>query len=282
MTTFLFPGQGSQKKGMGEQLFKQYPQLVKTADEILGYSIEELCLSDPFNHLNQTEYTQPAIFIINILYYIDYLKTQADFPDFLLGHSLGEYNALFAAHVFDFATGLQIVQKRAQLMGQAKEGGMLAVIGLSMESIQEVLSHPKLNLLSIANINSYKQIVISGDVLQIPIAATMLQEVGASMCIPLKVSGAFHSPYMHEMSLLFAEFLDDFHFKKPTKTIIANVTAKPYEAEDMKTLLVQQIESPVQWLKSMEYVRKQGETQFIELGEGKTLTNINDRIEKQQ
>lgn len=282
MTTFLFPGQGSQQRGMGEALIKQYPQFIKKADQILGYSIEELCLHDRLEQLKKTEYTQPAIFVINALHYIDYIKNHAEFPDFLIGHSLGEYNALFAANVFDFESALCIVKKRAALMGQAGEGGMLAVIGLSVDQIKEVLLQHDLQLLAIANINSYQQIVISGDLSQLQQATTFLTNAGAQACIPLKVSGAFHTKYMTQASKAFLMYLNDFNFFRPTKTVISNVTGKPYASEDIKEMLARQIVSPVQWLNSIVYVLAQGETRFIELGQGKVMTNLVEKIKNNQ
>jgi trans-AT polyketide synthase/acyltransferase/oxidoreductase domain-containing protein len=282
MTTFIFPGQGSQQKGMGEQLFKQYPQFIKKADLILGYSIEDLCIHDRLNQLNKTEYTQPAVFIVNVLYYIDYLRKNADFPDYILGHSLGEYNALFAANVFDFETALQLVKKRAKLMSQASEGGMLAVIGLSEDKIHDILSINKLNLLSIANINSYQQIVVSGDSTQIQQAVAIFKDAGSKLCVPLKVSGAFHSHYMEKASHLFLNFLEDFKFSTPTKKVISNVTGQVYTSEEIKKMLAVQIISPVQWLKSVEYVRNKGENKFIELGHGNTMLNMIERIKNNQ
>lgn len=282
MTTFLFPGQGSQQKGMGESLIKQYPQFIKKADDILGYSLGDLCVHDTLNQLNNTQYTQPAIFVINALYYIDYIRHHAHFPAFILGHSLGEYNALFAANVFDFETALSLVKKRAELMGQAKEGGMVAIIGLSADQIQEILVHHSLNLLSVANINSYQQTVISGDLTELHEATTLLKNRGAKGCIPLNVSGAFHSPYMEKARQMFLSYLNEFNFYRPTKTVISNITGKPYASEDIKDMLARQIVSPVKWLSSVEYVRNQGETQFIELGHGTTMMNLLEKIKNNQ
>src|SRR5205823_13876450 len=126
MLAYIFPGQGSQTRGMGGNLFDDFPELTAQADAILGYSIKKLCLEDPNQELNQTQFTQPALFVVNALTFLK--KNQK--PDYVAGHSLGEYNALFAAEVFDFATGLNLVKKRGELMSEAKNGGMAAVIGL--------------------------------------------------------------------------------------------------------------------------------------------------------
>ncbi len=159
---FIFPGQGSQEKGMGKQLFEAYPELTKVADHILGYSIENLCLADSRQVLDHTEYTQPALYVVNALSYLHEREIRGLEPGFLAGHSLGEYSALFAAGVFDFETGLRLVQKRGALMAEAKGGGMAAVIGMDAPQTMKVLSDSGLDSIDIANINSPQQTVISG------------------------------------------------------------------------------------------------------------------------
>src|SRR4051812_36667715 len=125
---YVFPGQGSQRKGMGENLFDEFPELTKKADKILGYSIKELCLNDSDSKLNQTQYTQPALYVVNALSYQKKIKDEGKQPDYLAGHSLGEYNALQAAGIFSFEDGLKLVKKRGELMSQAKNGGMAAIL----------------------------------------------------------------------------------------------------------------------------------------------------------
>ncbi|HEY8086005.1 MAG TPA: acyltransferase domain-containing protein, partial [Methylophilaceae bacterium] len=159
MRAFLFPGQGSQRKGMGADLFTQYPEYVKKADAILGYSIEELCVADPEGRINFTAYTQPAIFVVSVLNYLEALKTDTA-PDMTAGHSIGEYAALFAAGVFDFETGLRIVQKRAELMSKAEGGALAAVVGLSQDEVKARIAASQLAGIEIANINSPTQIVV--------------------------------------------------------------------------------------------------------------------------
>jgi malonyl CoA-acyl carrier protein transacylase len=131
MPAYIFPGQGSQAKGMGKELFSQFPEITAKADEILGYSITTLCVEDPDQRLNQTQYTQPALYTVNALFYFNKLRQIGTPPSFVAGHSLGEYNALLAADVFDFGTGLKLVKKRGELMSQASGGAMAAVIGLN-------------------------------------------------------------------------------------------------------------------------------------------------------
>ena len=156
----LFPGQGSQKVGMGAELFSAFSNHISIANDILGYDIREICVNNPENKLNQTRYTQPALFVTNALSYLRFLEERST-PDIVLGHSLGEFNALLAAEIFDFEEGLKIVKKRGELMGEVLNGGMAAVIGLPIEDIAKILNeqYPELD---IANINAHNQIVISG------------------------------------------------------------------------------------------------------------------------
>ena len=135
MTTYVFPGQGSQNKGMGGTLFDDFSELTVQADAILGYSIKRLCLEDPQIKLSLTQYTQPALYIVNAFSYLKRLREIGKKPNFVAGHSLGEYSALFAAEVFDFPTGLQLVKKRGELMSRASGGAMAAILGLDEEQI---------------------------------------------------------------------------------------------------------------------------------------------------
>ncbi len=162
MLTFVFPGQGSQFKGMGAGLFDEFQDLTRQADDILGYSIEELCLEDPNHQLGKTQFTQPALYTVSALSYLKKMKESGREPDYAAGHSLGEYNALFAAGCFDFETGLQLVKKRGELMSKAAPGGMAAVLGFTAEQVKEVLSDYHLTGIDIANHNSPSQIVIAG------------------------------------------------------------------------------------------------------------------------
>ena len=139
MKAYVFSGQGSQKVGMGDELFDKYPDLVSRADEILGYSIKELCLKDPENQLDQTQFTQPALYLYSCLNYLNLSNNHKDIPDYLAGHSIGEYCALFAAKVFDFETGLKLIQFRGKLMSEVQDGAMAAVVGLTKDQIQKIL-----------------------------------------------------------------------------------------------------------------------------------------------
>jgi malonyl CoA-acyl carrier protein transacylase len=286
MIAFVFPGQGSQKRGMGQGLFdevREYAAVERDVDAILGYSMRKLCLEDADNRLKDTQYTQPSLYVANALHYY---KAVADGqrPDYVAGHSLGEYNALLAAGVFDFLTGLRLVKKRGELMSQAKDGGMAAVIGLDADAIANVLRDNGLGGIDVANFNSPSQTVVSGPVDEIKRAGPLFEAAGARMCMPLPVSAAFHSRYMEDAAKRFAEFLAPMTFAAPKVPVIANVTAEPYPVEDaseaVKALLVRQITHSVQWVRSVRYLGAQGVDQFAEMGPGNVLTRLVQQIQQ--
>lgn len=268
----MFPGQGSQTKGMGIELFSFFPEQIKQADTILGYSIKELCLEDPQQQLSDTEFTQPALYIIEALSFLARIAEEKK-PEYLIGHSLGEYAALFAAGVFNFETGLKLVQKRGELMAKASGGGMLAVINLAEDKIKTLLQTNGLDSIDFANFNSPKQIVLSGPAADIATANEILAQE-ALMCVPLKVSGAFHSRYMQSAADEFKQFLEPFQFLPLQIEVIANVTAESYFDKMVKENLVKQITHPVRWTDTIRYLKKQGESTFIEVGPGNVLTRL--------
>ncbi len=274
----VFPGQGSQSSGMGIELFDQFSELVKQADEVLGYSIKELCLDDPDKRLNQTDYTQPALYIVNALTYLSKTEGTGFRPDFVAGHSLGEYNALFAAEVFDFLTGLKIVLKRGQIMVKATGGGMAAIIGMPPDKIKQVLKDASFETIDIANLNSPKQTVISGRKEDIDAVKSVFEDAGVRLFIPLKVSGAFHSRYMQDARNEFADFLKNFEFQPLQIPVIANYTAAPYQDGEIANNMTQQISSPVRWVESIQYLKQQPEPEFEEIGPGNVLTKLIKQI----
>ena len=282
MTTYVFPGQGSQIKGMGKDLFLEFPDYVQKATDMLGYFVDALCLEDPNNQLNQTMYTQPALYLVNALSYLHKIKISEIQPGYLAGHSLGEYNALFAAGVFDFETGLKIVQKRGQLMSSATGGGMAAVVGLKSEIVQDIIEKNKLTNITIANYNSYTQIVLSGLMDSLKASEQIFMNAGALLFMPLKVSGAFHSKFMDQAQKEFSDYLSQFTFTAPKIPVIANINAKPYQLETIQSQLSEQINHPVKWTQTIEYLQAQGEKHFEEIGPGKILTNLISRIQKGQ
>lgn len=282
MTTYLFPGQGSQQRGMGGNLFAKFSEVTEIANKVLGYSIEELCLENPQNKLSMTQYTQPALYTVNTLLYLEVFENQKTKPDFVAGHSLGEYNALLAAGVIDFETGLRLVQKRGELMSQAKDGAMSAIIGLENKELEALLLKNNLKSVVIANINSYSQVVISGPKNEVMQANQVLENTDGVMVIPLGVSGAFHSPLMLDAQTHFSEFVSNFDFQTPSITVISNYTAQPYQASSISENLIQQISQPVRWTETLEYLLDAGETSFQEIGPGRVLSGFTKNIQNKR
>jgi trans-AT polyketide synthase/acyltransferase/oxidoreductase domain-containing protein len=273
----LFPGQGSQVQGMGEHLFGKYPEIMATANQVLGYDVVNLVMQNPENRLQQTKYTQPALFVVNHLHYLQFLETNHK-PSYLLGHSLGEFNALLAAGLFDFETGLKLVQKRGELMYSIPGTGMAAIIGMEYEELKSILND-KFPTIDIANINSPTQIVISGVLENLEEVADFMDEEGYSY-IPLKVSGAFHSRYMSEVKEEFRNAINPSDLSIISIPVISNFTAKPYNDSlaDCIGNMVNQLDNPIQWLQSIELILEQDEYEFIELGPGVVLTNLLNKI----
>ena len=277
MQVVLFPGQGSQEQGMGETLFEKYPEIVAIANQILGYDVVDLCMHNPENRLQQTKYTQPALFVVNHLHYLDFLETNTE-PSYILGHSLGEFNALLAAGLFDFETGLKLVQKRGELMFSIPGTGMAAIIGAEYEELKSILTD-KFPTIDIANINSHTQIVISGALEDLEEVADFMDDEGFAY-IPLKVSGAFHSRYMSKVKEELRNAINPSNLASLSIPVISNFTAKPYTASvtDCIENMVNQLDNPIQWLQSIELVLAKEESEFIELGPGVVLTNLVKKI----
>ena len=284
MLAWVFPGQGSQKRGMGGSLFdevKEYAAVEREVDALLGYSLRELCLEDPHNRLRETQFTQPSLYVVNALHYYKAIATDAP-PQYVAGHSLGEYNALLAAGVFDFLMGLRLVRRRGELMAMAKNGGMGAVIGMEGDVLVATLRANSLQRLDVANFNSPTQIVISGPVEDIKRAGPVLEAAGARMYMPLPVSAAFHSRYMAEAAESLKDAVTPMHFAAPRVPVVANVTAELYPTYDaseaVKSLLVQQITKSVRWTESVRFLTDRGVSEFRELGPGNVLTRLIQQI----
>jgi len=274
---YYFPGQGAQKVGMGEGLFEAFPEETARADAILGYSIAELCLQDPGAHLAETDYTQPALYVVSALTYLQRRQEGAPAPDLCAGHSLGEYNALFAAEVFDFATGLELVKERGQLMAAASGGGggMAAVVGMAEDKLRATLDEAGFDDLDLANYNSPDQIAISGPRARIEEAKEAVTAGGALKYAVLNVGAAFHSRYMQEAADEFRAFLDGFTFQAPRMPVIANATALPYpDAASVPDLLAKQIAAPVRWVATLDYFLGLEDPQFEEMGPGRVLAGL--------
>lgn len=280
---FVFPGQGAQFKGMGEQVFDRFAAYTDIASDILGYSIVELCLEDRDQRLHQTEYTQPALYTVSTLMYLDRLQNTPGSSQvaYFAGHSLGEYAALFAAGAFDFATGLQLVQRRGYLMSKAPKGGMAAVLGLSEATVRGILRDRGLHAIDLANINSPDQIILSG--LQDDIGSehtrSCFEQAGASY-FPLNVSAAFHSRYMTDVEREFATYLSGFSLQPLHTPVVSNMTARPYPQRDYAAVLSGQITHPVKWYESVSWLLTQGAQPIEEVGPGTVLTKLTDKILK--
>ncbi len=286
MNAVIFPGQGSQCVGMGGELFDsvaEFAQQETQIDNLLGFSVRETCLYDKHSLLSDTRYTQPCLYLVNALHYFN-TRSKSLEPTYLAGHSLGEYNALLVSGAFDLLTGLKLVKKRSELMAQANGGSMAAVIGLKPNEIKQALSSENINNVILANYNGRLQTVISGPKEQIELAAPVLESFGAQLCIPLSVSGAFHSQHMSEAAREFKKFIGQFTFNELSIPVISNATGEPYPLgnaqEDIPNLLVTQIDNPVLWEQSIQYMRDNKVKNFIELGPGNVLSKLIEQDEK--
>lgn len=276
-TVYTFPGQGSQYRTMGYDLFEQYPELVTQANQVLGYDIAELCVTDPQRVLNQTQYTQPALYTVNALAYMELKARGVVAADFLAGHSLGEYSALLAAGAFDFITGLRLVQKRGQLMSQATKGAMAALLEINLVEVERILADSGFQHVDIANINSRKQCIISGVYDEVLALESRFLDAGARF-VQLNVSAAFHSRCMADIEREFADFLTQFIFHPLSVPVLSNVTARGYPSTGYQTLLTRQISSTVRWYESISWLLVQGYGDFMEVGPGDVLTRLHQRI----
>jgi len=276
----VFPGQGSHRPGIGRDLFPKFPHLVRQADSVLGRSITDLCLNASAQELTDTRNTQTAMYVVNALSYLDAVRETGRVPDAVAGHSLGEYVALFAAGTFDFLTGLEIVVRRGELMAQAPEGGMAAVMGVPADRIREILAE-RAPAVDVANLNAPGQIVVSGPREDIARLRDVFGDE-AKAVVPLNVGGAFHSRYMAGAAAEFGTFLAQYRLAAPRIEVISNVTARPYGTDDPADLLTRQIASPVRWTESVEHLLDRPEPEFREVGPGQVLTGLITQIKTQR
>lgn len=269
----VFPGQGSQNVGMGGDLFDRFPEMVTIADRVLGYSIRQLCQLDPNRELGKTAFTQPALYTVNAMHYRQYMKDGGAEPDFLVGHSLGEYNALLAAEAFDFETGLRLVQRRGALMGAVSGGGMAAIIGLPAPRVRRLIEEVGATTVDVANFNGIHQTVLAGPAADLERIGPAVEAAGGRS-VPLNVKTAFHSRYMRPVAQQFAQFLDEQRFASLVIPVISNFTALPYRDDEITNNLVKQIDHSVRWVESVQYLLNEPEPEFIECGPGSVLTRL--------
>ena len=289
MFAVLFPGQGSQSVGMTKDIYEKHEivkDIFKRADKKLGYSISEMILNGPISDLNQTENTQPAIFVSSYsIYSLIKLKFGIDLnkAKYFAGHSLGEYSALACSGAINFEDTISLLKKRGKAMQDAVplgEGAMLAILGKNIKEIEEIINNNNFNDCYIANDNCPGQIVISGKITAITKLKNFLNK-NLIKCIILPVSAPFHSVLMNSATNIMKKEINNINFEISNPKVIFNVKAKELmNSETAKELLIKQIESTVRWRESVEYMIKNGVKNFIEIGPGKVLTNLIKRIDK--
>ena len=291
MISLVFPGQGSQKVGMGSDLCEKFEYSKKTilrADEILGYKISDIILNGPQEKLNQTIYTQPSIYLVGYLI-CEILKKETNFFknkfNFFAGHSLGEYTALTVADALSLEQGLILLKNRGEAMQSAVplgEGGMMAVLGIETNELKKIINDNTGNIKCyLANDNSKGQLIISGKNSELEKFSLILKDKKIKN-IKLPVSAPFHCELMRSATLKMEKAINDQDLKTPTNKVVSNVTAKEYkETDEIKKLLIKQIESPVRWRESIEYMISSGTNTFIEIGPGKVLSGLIKRINKE-
>lgn len=282
----LFPGQGAQYVGMGKELYHYYTSTKEIFDKaatLLDWDVKEVCFEDQNAIINQTRYTQAALFTTNYGIY-EALKAEGIKPDAVLGFSLGEYDAITASGVLGFEEALKLVDQRASFMEECATkypGGMSAVIGMNTDRIYEICQQVSESLgssVTVANDNCEGQVTIAGTKEALEAASVALKEAGAKRVLPLKVSGAFHSPLMKASSKQLEETIQNLSFKVPQIPIVSNVTAQFMTEAEVKNNIPLQVIKGVRFRESVLYLLEQGFDTFIEVGPKCTLSNLVKKI----
>ncbi|MCA1592248.1 MAG: ACP S-malonyltransferase, partial [Acidobacteria bacterium] len=279
---YIFPGQGSQSPSMGRGLAENFPaarRVFEEADEALGFSLSRLCFEGPAEELQLTENTQPAILTVSVAAWRALESEGFPVPDFVAGHSLGEYSALVAAGALNLDTAVRIVRERGRYMQEAVPvgtGAMAAILGMDLASVEAACEDARQGeVCSPANINSPNQVVIAGSAAAVARAVALLKERGAKRALPLKVSAPFHCALMQPAQNRLAADLDRTEFSDLRVPLVTNVDAAIVrKGAEARSALIRQVSSPVRWRESVELLTHEGVTTFVEVGPGKVLCGL--------
>ncbi|OXM84634.1 ACP S-malonyltransferase [Paenibacillus rigui] len=285
---FVFPGQGAQAVGMGRDIYEAdaaAKQLFERADQALGYSLSSIIFDGPESELKITYHTQPALLTTSTAY-LELFKAKGIEPDFVAGHSLGEYSALVASGVLSFEDAVRTVRARGEFMEQAVpsgQGAMAAVLGGEREALQQLCEAitREVGVVELANLNCPGQIVVSGSKEGVQALVERGKEIGAKRVIPLEVSGPFHSSLMKPASEKLAGVLSGLEMSRAAIPVVANVTARPVQdPAEIRELLVEQVHSSVLWEDSIAWLIEQGVDTFVEIGSGTVLAGLIKKIDR--
>jgi [acyl-carrier-protein] S-malonyltransferase len=286
-TAFVFPGQGSQKVGMGSDLLAAEPAVfdryLSLADEASGLEIRRLCLEGPIEDLTATEAAQPALFATSLAV-MDVAREQGLAPDFVAGHSLGEYTAAVVSGALAVEDGMRLVSRRGKLMAEIQSerpGAMAAIIGLDAERVRELCAEASdAGTVAPANLNTPAQIVCSGEEAAVLRLLELAEAAGADKAIRLKVGAAFHSSLMEPVQKRMAEAMSDVDWSDPSIPLVGNASGElRTTADEIREALIAQIASPVLWVDCVRTLRAQGCATFLELGSGRTLSGLIRQID---
>ena len=280
---FIFPGQGAQSVGMGSDLYvtnEKSKEVFDTANLILQKDIKKLCFEGPSEDLQQTVNTQPCIVTTSIAA-LEALKSKIDIqPDYVAGHSLGEYCALYCAGVMNLENTLKAIQKRAELMSKLQQGSMMAVMKATKDQIQDALKvGSEVGYVAVANYNSPQQVVLTGDTEALKATSEYLLSLGGIKVVPLAVSGAFHSKFLEGAGNDFEKFIENYELNSAKIPVVTNVDAQAtIKAEDFRNKMPKQIYSSVYWTDTITKMWEDGVRTFVEIGPGKVLNGLVKRI----